>query len=415
MKSKARIKNLIRRLGAGKLLWRLIGFSQAWVEPVLFAGPAFIFYIGLVLAKVILKKKYVFCWINGFRIGHLAANTELFLRRLKNTDYYNKNNIYIGFCYYFPICNHQLLKMFKRVLPIIESRLFEKLMNTWIKNTEFSHRLPFNSNEYYEYNNFEPRLTFTAEERKRGRQLLSQLGIGENDWFVCFHARDSKYLGAGSEHLDYRNSDINNYLKAAEYLAEKGGHVIRMGAAVDKPLPHKRHSRIIDYALENRSDFMDVYLSAHCKFFLGNTAGIHGISMIFGIPVALANYIPIDVAPYRKEDLFIQKKLWSEKEKRILSYQEIFRLGVELYWETDQYVKAGIRLIENAADEILELAREMNMRIDGNFEISDKDEELQKKFQSLFKPTNHSYGSPARIGAFFLRTNEILLRMNMDK
>jgi len=51
----------------------------------------------------------------------------------------------------------------------------------------------------------------------------------------------------------------------------------------------------------------------------------------------------------------------------------------------------------------------MNERLDGGFEYTEEDEELQNQFRSLFQPHHHCYGFPARIGAKFLRQNRELL------
>ena len=390
------------------LLRRRVGKAILLAEPYIFSIPAFFVYIGLVFVKVIKRKRVVFYELTCSQIGHLAANTELFLRRLKYANYYDKeNNIYIGLCNHFPVSNRQLLNMYKRDNYIIESRILKGLFNTWIKKTEFYHIPPMNSNEYYEFNNYTNILNFTEEEKILGKQLLKEMGIGEKDWFVCFHSRDSEYLG--SCYHDYRDSDINNYMLAAEYIAEKGGYALRMGAVVDKPLPKERHPKIIDYATEYRSDFMDIYLAAHCKFFLGNTAGIFLVYTVFNIPVACANIVPLEYPPFRTGDLFIPKKMWSRDKKRFLTYKEILDSGAGLYLESKQYENAGIEVVENSSDEILELAREMNMRLDKNYESTDEDEELQRKYISLFKPNNHCYGTQARIGTYFLRKNIELL------
>jgi len=41
------------------------------------------------------------------------------------------------------------------------------------------------------------------------------------------------------------------------------------------------NSRIIDYASGCRNDFMDIYLGANCRFYLGDTAGLAGLPVLF--------------------------------------------------------------------------------------------------------------------------------------
>jgi hypothetical protein len=79
------------------------------------------------------------------------------------------------------------------------------------------------------------------------------------------------------------------------------------------------------------------------------------------------------------------------------------------YFHSEPYTQAGIKLIANTPEEILGLAREMNERLDGAFEYTEEDEELQNRYHSLFQPHHRCYGTPARIGTEFLRQNRELL------
>ena len=66
---------------------------------------------------------------------------------------------------------------------------------------------------------------------------------------------------------------------------------------------------IIDYANLYRTDFGDAFLPANCDFFLGNTAGIFLVSTIFNINSAVANYAPLDITPFLRNDIYLPKYL----------------------------------------------------------------------------------------------------------
>ncbi|MFQ6618950.1 MAG: TIGR04372 family glycosyltransferase, partial [Fidelibacterota bacterium] len=83
--------------------------------------------------------------------------------------------------------------------------------------------------------------------------------------------------------------------------------------------------------------------------------------------------------------IFIPKKIWSTEEKRFLTFREILESGVGGYFFSEQYIQAGLEAVENNAEEILDLAKEMNERLNGNFEYTEEDEELQNKFHSLYQ------------------------------
>ena len=131
------------------------------------------------------------------------------------------------------------------------------------KNDVLLHRL--NANLHYH---------FTPEEEIRGRNELSEI-VPEDQTFICFHIRDSAYLDTVHPNLDwsyhnFRDSSLHNYLPAVEQLVQRGYSTVRMGAVVKEKLI-TTNPGIINYA-ENgkRSDFMDIYLSAKCVFFLGS-------------------------------------------------------------------------------------------------------------------------------------------------
>ena len=79
----------------------------------------------------------------------------------------------------------------------------------------------------------------------------------------------------------------------------------------------------MDYSYKWQNDFMDIYLPANCKFFLGGTTGLASVSHIFNIPVAATNIWPVNIIGIPSNSLFIPKLLWYKEEKRFLSYKEI--------------------------------------------------------------------------------------------
>lgn len=351
------------------------------------------------------------------RIGHLVGNTELFLRRrARHKETGRELYVFVA----GEPANKQLLRMIKRRAIVIENPLVIQAyqsVRTLRKDSDVWIDLPFNTNEYDEFNNVHPQLAFTEKEHRRGRALLASMGIEPEMQFVCFHARDKAYLDAAHDwrsreewaYHDYRDCDVADYLRAAEYLAGVGYFALRMGHIVEKRLPRGRHNRVIDYASEFRTDFGDIYLLAHCKFFLGNNSGPWIVASCFSVPVAAANVIPLQFPPLRSSDLFIPKKLWDSARGRFLAFREILAGGADKWRHTQDYRQAGIEVVENTSEEILALTREMNERLDGRWITTDEDEELQERFRAVFPSEHPCYGFPSRIGAEFLRQNRELL------
>ncbi|MBU0459918.1 MAG: TIGR04372 family glycosyltransferase [Nanoarchaeota archaeon] len=393
----------------GKIKFLIVLFFNLFTVPIIF------FYFIL---DIFIKIRFV-CIMDD-RIGHLAGSTELFLRRINLDIISRKKTRFIGVASNNPP-NKQLMKMFKRKLNIVHlpRKLWYFFRIICCDRKSFMRKLGFfqfvhiENNNYFEFDNGEASLNFTLAEEEKGEDSLRNMGLKGKDWFICFHARDPSYLKKTSQ-LDHgynchRDCKISNYIPAANYIIKEGGFSIRMGAVVDNALNGSLSERIIDYATKFRSDFGDIFLCSHCKFYLGNSAGLFLVAGIFNIPIAYANLIPMDCIPVRKTDLFIPKKIWSKKEKRYLKFNEIVCSDVCSFVKDEQYNEAGLIPIENTSKEILDLAIEMNERLDGTWKTTKEDEELQQKFKSLFKKGSFCYGFPSRIGTKFLRENKALL------
>ncbi len=391
---------------------RLRGFVIALTKPVFLAAGAIAW---LVIRLVEPWRRVRVGMLVYDRIGHLAINTEVFLRRTARHPSPRDFTILVS----GPPANRQLFEMIARRTRVWRSpwalRLFVHGLRPFIAGTRFELELPFNGNEYEILAGAKPQLSFTADEEEAGRRVLLEMGIEPGRSFVCFHARDRAYLDAihprstlgNSAYHGYRDCAIENYLPAVRGLAQRGLFALRMGAVAERPLAPD-HPRIIDYAAKHRCDFADVYLMARCKFMLASTSGVCVVPPIFGVPVALANFTPLGYATWSACDLFIPKT-YHDTHGRALSYRRIMELGASMWIDGQQFYEAGIQVVENTAEEIAELAEEMDARLDGRWVALPEDEELQRKYRSLFPPEHRITGYPARVGAAFLRRHRALL------
>lgn len=351
------------------------------------------------------------------RIGHFAANTELYLCEQKAALHPAKAFDIFFWCgdgTFF--CNHQLKQMWERsmLIRIWNSARYLNVANKVLPGYR-KHVVETSDRDVHNlYEKFPGHLTFTPEEEKRGLDELGKMGIPKGAKFICLIARDVQYLKSvfpetSSNYHDYRDSHISNYIIAAEELAKKGYYIIRMGAAVTYPL-EVENLRIIDYATKFRSDFMDIYLSARCHFFLNGGAGLESVPTIFRRPILRANVIPIEYLPTWSEGVFIPKKLWLKKQQRFMSYREILGTDVARYLHAEQYAQSHIELVENTPEEISAVALEMHSRLNGTWQTTQDDEELQRRFWAIF-PHSELHGEiRVRIGADFLRNNRHLIR-----
>jgi len=325
------------------------------------------------------------------RIGHLAMNTELFLRRvsagaingalIRLTDHVTGS----------VVANSQLYEMIRRKHPVFEMTqdTYKKLLNEGHEDGGVLHS---GSNEFFEFNKIKSQLEFLPDEQVAGKKILAQLGIYDKP-FVCIHNRTSEYLeklapSYNFRYHDYRDCSIENYMLAAEWLTTQGIYVIRMGQVASDPMITD-NPMIIDYTNDRRTDFGDIYLPAHCKFFLGNTAGIWLIATIFGRNNATANNVPFDMTPLLQGDLFIYKNI-------DIPFAQQLDIDIHAFEAHDIPVK------ENSPEQILHLAMEMVYRLAKVYDEKPHVAALRSKFRSLWTPKMRCYGTVAEIGDQFI-------------
>lgn len=361
------------------------------------------------------------------RVGHFAAETELYLcERDAGINVPNQRYIDIFFMGSNIVSNQQLAIMWQRVLCIWPAGIVAPIfrVNRLIPGGK-SHEINGTKGRdiYNLYDKFPTHLKFTTEEKVFGEAGLRRMGLPPNAKFVCLNVRDSAYLDSifsnDWSYHNYRDSDIQNYVMAAEALAEIGFFVIRMGAKVHTSI-NSSNPKVIDYATNGmRSDFMDIYLGAKCTFCVSTGSGWDSIPEIQRRPIVYVNYSPAAyMMSFRNLTISIFKHHFSLKMKRILSISEIFTHGVGFCLSISDYESKGINLIENTPEEIRDVVIEMAERLTGVWQPYPDDESLQQLFWKIF-PTDAIdvndgkllHGEiRTRFGAIFLRKNEFFLR-----
>ena len=354
--------------------------------------------------------------IVSYRIGHFAMTPELYLseRDIANTKERVIDLFFLG----GRVANHQLDKMWRRTLRISRFARYAYICNDLVPGGR-NHIVPIQSASDLSgvLEKTKVHISFTREEEAFGRQGLKQFGLPDHASFVCAHGRDSGYLDyalpsaapEGWGYHDYRDTLINTYIPAAEYLANGGYFVFRTGIAVKEPLD-TTNPKIIDYANKGRTDFLDIYLGANCHFFICDTAGMWGVPGIYRRPIAWVNYIPLQYAPtWSSRDVFIPKKLWSIERRRFFTFNEILSTGMGRFSMSEQYAQGDIEVVDNTPDEIASLVIEMDQRLNGTWRAAEGDEELQSRFWAMFPPLTPDHVFRSRIGSEFLRQNQELL------
>jgi putative glycosyltransferase (TIGR04372 family) len=262
---------------------------------------------------------------------------------------------------------------------------------------------------YRRYAGRPPLLTLTEADHERGRAALGRLGIPEDAWLVCVHCREAGFYD-DSVH-DYRNASIANFAEAMAAIAAAGGWCVRMGDPSMTPLAPAPN--VVDYAHHaERAPWLDVFLVARARFFLGTSSGLLGVAAAFGVPAGLTNQAPMSVVlPIGDADVGIPKLTWDDEHGRILTFPEILGSPAGNFRFQELYTQAGLRPLENAPEDIADLTREMLQRTAGDFEVTPEDEVLQQAFKDLLAPGHYSHGAMSRVGRDFLRRYRHLLEL----
>ncbi len=395
--------NLVRVHGFKMVLRKIY---TIFLLPLAGTGAVFIYFLKpLVIVRV--------GDISLDRIGG-GYNALWYLSELRAGKFDKK---YFDLFYHPPgtkVCNKQWFAMLKRKIKFFGwnklAHIVFKLFHMFNMNEHIiSYSLPpANETLRIIFSNHDPLIQFTEDEEQKGQQLLERIGIKKGSHFICFHSRDAAYLnvtfnGVNWGYHDYRNTSVDNYLKAVEKITESGCYAVRMGAVVDQKI-NTKNPNIIDYASSPmRSDFLDIYLSAKCKYFLGSDCGITIMAEAFMRPLIYANWVSIRMlSTFYHNGLVIMKKWYSRKNGRLLTFSEILEIAKPHQINLENL---DVELIDNSAQEIIDAADEMEKRMEGSFVPTMKDEELQDKFWDLYG--RQWLRAPAFcIGAKFLRDNQ---------
>ena len=252
-----------------------------------------------------------------------------------------------------------------------------------------------------------PRIIITKVEKLESEKILKEAGFDPDKKYVCIHNRDSAFHS--DEISNHRNSSINDFKDAVNYLHSLGYQVIRMGAKVQGKLEIKS-SLYFDYAQSGiRSELLDLFLISQCSFFVGNGSGIDFVPSLFRKMVVYINFSQFGTIPeVSNNSLVLFRKM--KVRGRVLSIPEIIEKGYESYTLMWQFKEAGIELISNSNQEIRSIILEAHEKLNNNWNPRIDEEENQDLFRKCFHEGAKVNTIIATIGYDFLRANLDLLK-----
>jgi len=363
--------------------------------------------------------KFKICLMRTERLGHLALNTQVFFIRhkrqlIEDLNYYlispslNSSNM----------ANNDLLllyieysKTLSNVRIIRSSSLFFffSYARSIFDGKGFFYYLEYKSNES-EFLFAEQIVSLSESQKCLGNEILLKMGITDNDKIVSIYTRDSRFLDNFDNQRDwsyhnYRDTNINNYLKAIKYLVEEGFTVVRIGSEYSKSLKFT-NGKYIEYNLSDyKSSFMDLYLPYISRFMIGNKSGPEGLALIFNTPLLVTDLTAFMELALGKNDLFIQKKIIDLK-GNIVPFKEV--ITNEKYYTPDgNKMKSlyGLTYLENTPDEILDATIEMYNKLSDNLTLKLTQVDLLNRYHNEYCKKNKFTTRPAPLSVTWLEKN----------
>jgi putative glycosyltransferase (TIGR04372 family) len=253
----------------------------------------------------------------------------------------------------------------------------------------------------------EPLLNLSPEVERRGWQVLENKGIPRDAWFTVLHVREA---GSRKYHADLHNvlnADIFNYMPAIEEITRRGGWVIRMGDPSMKALPAA--ANVFDYCQsEDRSDWMDIFLCASARFFIGTSSGPAYVPTDFGVPCVHTNWWPPAQRPWHSRDIFIPKLYRKIDSGNVLTLSQSLREPFG-YCNSIAYLKKtqGVEVLDNSSEDIRDATIEMLDRLENKTDYDEGDMKLREAAQYIYQ-SNNVHGAALLTRSFLKRHTSLL-------
>lgn len=393
------------------------------------------FVILLVILKPI--KKIYLAPLNSSRMGHFVMDTEILLARIHQDELTQNTKLNVIWFSDSLICNNFVFKIWQQKLTIMPySKLTASIFSSAVTVEKITKiKLTYRFNTWDGYLRYIHLLETSPKVFEISKQLeeeclneLESQGIDTTKKWVCILDRNSQYLEKHQPDKnwnfnDYRNTDINTYLDAAEYLAKKDIYIFRMGNLNGPPLSSAHTNLIIDYCNSNwSSDKLDIFLSLNCLFFLGSANGLSAIPVAARKPLLDVNLaLPLHAIRFKSNHIFIMKKFIHKKTRLPIDLHDYLDIGTKggftidnpRHLRSQDLEKFNILVFDNTSTEILEATEEMLDLVTNSSELASKISAEQMDFWRIFPNVmNLSWSGPpkSRIGQKFLLANNYLLQ-----
>jgi putative glycosyltransferase (TIGR04372 family) len=335
-------------------------------EIIFFFPIGFLFLVIILFLNIFINIRIGF--LHSDRLGHFAANTELYLCLKKKLNINSIDLFYLD----KKISNKFLLTKWKEIITILPRfilRPVDLLIRATFLKKILSCNYIYNSDRdiFNCYEDFAPNIFFSKKERSLIDKFNRKFNIKKNSKIVCINVRDSAYLdfhynslveGHDFSYHNFRDSNVENFKDTILMLLDKGYHVFRVGTKVVSEL-NINNPRYFDKDYrDRRDDFSDVYLASICNFCISTGSGFDALVRIFRNPILFVDLIPLGYYhSFCCHDLTISKSIYFKNKK--LRIRDIIKKDFLFAQNQQFYSKKNLKIKNNSSAEILYATKEM--------------------------------------------------------
>ena len=387
---------------------------------------ALVLMIFVVLTKKIITFRFGF--VHSDRIGHFAANTELYLcyeinkkKKVKTIDFF-----------YFPTkpCNSYLGLLISRKLNFYPKFLIRPfcliVRKFYFLRDHVAGKPPMRDHDIYNYyEKYRNQIKLNKYEIKKGNSILNKINPQKKP-IILLIIRDSKYLkdvtntNSFSYH-NHRDDNIARYDTLVKHIIKKGFFVIRMGKVAKKRLKINDEN-FLDYPFSKyRNDFMDIFLGYKCELCISNVTGYDAVPTIFRKPMLFYGSIPVGyMLTSSKKFINTFYDHYSLKLKRRLTMEEIFMNKLDNKFKLNDFKKKKIILKKMSSTLMIKIFDETINYLNNNYRLKKSVKNLQLDFKKKYLDNlkkyskNDSLNYHRKINSYFPKSwlieNNYLLR-----
>lgn len=252
-------------------------------------------------------------------------------------------------------------------------------------------------------------LSFNLEKNDilKAQKILEEKNFKVGKKIVILHVRDNSLKPFDGEM--YRNSNINNFNLAVDYLTKNDYQIIRIGnQGMDQNPFGDKILDLSQYKFDEDIQLLHLYFSSICKFFIGTCSGAYKFAVIFKKPLLAVDMAPMSIAfPVAIDAIGIPKLYRNTKTKEIISFDKLFAYNFAHLRLDEELKQFNLELIDTSAEDILEGVKEVENRTIQNLKF--KTSPLQLKFKKLFDKNCYAYYAKCNIANSFIEKYKNLL------